>query len=220
MGPIGNVKLISKNSLSRRGLNIIVIILTSLVLVSCNKDEPEVDVPVYEDDSVPIPKRQGERPETTPDIPHTQIDVDPVPAVHDELIRRVYSVPGIEDRPSVVGGWQGLWIADNVGIAKPNALIDEREFAHIHNDGSLHIFLEPSRSHEAVDSCWAVFHPYALDFLESLEQPEPDEGLEAWHGFVLLYTPQSIEELNVTFQLIVDGYNYVTRQDLVATDYY
>ena len=219
MQPIGH-RTFKLSHFPKSGLNLVVILLTSLVLISCNKDEPEIPVSEYEDNSVAIPKRPGPRPETTPDIPHTQIDVEPVQEVHDEMIRRIYSVPGIEDRPSVVGGWQGMWIADNVTIAKPSAIIDEREFAHIHNDGSLHIFLEPNRSHEAVDSCWAVFHPYALDFLESLGQPEQEEGLEAWHGFVMLYTPQSIEELNVTFQLIIDGYNYATGQDLIATDYY
>lgn len=220
MGITEHLRFISNNTLRSRELDILTVILISLFIVSCKKDEPEMDIPEYIDQSVEIPKRSGMRPETTTDIPHVQIDVEPVPEVNEELIRRVYSVPGIEDRPSVIGGWQGLWISEDVTIVKPNAIIEEREFAHIHNDGSLHIFLEPSRSHEAVDSCWAVFHPYALQFLESLEQPEPEEGLETWHGFVMLYTPQSIEELNVTFQLIVDGYNYVTRQNLIATDYY
>jgi len=90
----------------------------------------------------------------------------------------------------------------------PDALIGGREFAHIHNDGSLHIFLELSRSHEAVRTCWAIFHPFAV------------QHLDGWDGFVMLYTPQSINELNVTFQLIVDGYNYVTGRNLLATDYY
>jgi len=36
----------------------------------------------------------------------------------------------------------------------------------------------------------------------------------------MLYTPQSMEELDVTFQLIVDGYNFVTGQKIKAIDYY
>ena len=36
----------------------------------------------------------------------------------------------------------------------------------------------------------------------------------------MLYTPQSIDELNVTFQLIVNGYNYVTGESILASDYY
>ncbi len=36
----------------------------------------------------------------------------------------------------------------------------------------------------------------------------------------MLYTPRSMEELDVTFQLIVDGFNFVTGQNIQATDYY
>ena len=38
-------------------------------------------------------------------------------------------------------------------------------------------------------------------------------------GFVMLYTPQSMAELEVTFQLIVDGYNCVTGKKVHAKDY-
>ena len=36
----------------------------------------------------------------------------------------------------------------------------------------------------------------------------------------MLYTPLSMEELRVTFQLIVESYNYVTGRDLRAADFY
>lgn len=179
-------------------------------MISCNKDDSKIynDIAVDVITTVELPKRSGSRPETTMDVPHVQIGVDLVFEVNEELFKRVYSLPGIENRPSVIGGWQGLWLTEEVTVFESDALIGGREFAHIHNDGSLHIFLKPSRSHEAVETCWAIFHPYAL------------QHLDPWHGFVMLYTPQSIEELNVTFQLIVDGYNYVTGQNLLATDYY
>ena len=101
-----------------------------------------------------------------------------------------------------------MWLTEEVTVFEPDALISGREFGHIHDDGSLHIFLEPTRSNEAVGTCWAIFHPFAV------------QHLPGWHGFVMLYTPQSFDELDVTFQLIVDGYNYVTGQNLLATDYY
>lgn len=150
----------------------------------------------------------GSHPETTTGVPHVQIGVELVPEVNEELIRRVYSISGIENRPSVIAGWQGLWLTEEVTVIVPEALISGREFGHIHDDGSLHIFLEPSRANEAVATCWAIFHPFAV------------QQLAGWDGFVMLYTPQSINELNVTFQLIVDGYNYVTGQNIKASDYY
>ena len=172
---------------------------------------------------VELPKRPGPRPETTTGVPHHQIDVEPVAEVNEELFQRVYSIPGIEHGISAGGGWDGLWLKDGVPVSEPDALLNGREFAHIHGDGSLHIFLKPSRGQEAVDSCWAVFHPYAIQYQELLDQLAPWDELEPWEkwdGYMMLYTPQSIEELNVTFQLIVDGYNYVTGENEIATDYY
>jgi hypothetical protein len=206
------MSFLSLNILKNRGINELTIILTFLTVISCNKDDSEIDndngIERGVVAKVEIPKRSGPRPKTTEKIPHVQIGVEPVSEVNEELFRRVYSLPGIENRKSVIAGWRGLWLNEQVTVFVPEATIDGREFAHIHNDGSLHIFLDPSRSIEAVDSCWAIFHPFAV------------ESQEGWDGFVMLYTPQSFDELDVTFQLIVDGYNYVTAQNLLATDYY
>lgn len=206
------MSFLSLNILKNRGINELTIILTFLTVISCNKDDSEIDnyngIARGAVAKVEIPKRSGPRPKTTEKIPHVQIGVEPVSEVNEELFRRVYSLPGIENRKSVIAGWRGLWLNEQVTVFVPEATIDGREFAHIHNDGSLHIFLDPSRSIEAVDSCWAIFHPFAV------------ESQEGWDGFVMLYTPQSFDELDVTFQLIVDGYNYVTAQNLLATDYY
>ncbi len=35
----------------------------------------------------------------------------------------------------------------------------------------------------------------------------------------MLYTPQSMQELEVTSQLIIDSYNFVTGEKIQATDY-
>ena len=187
-----------------------IVLIAFLLLISCNNNEPEVQNNATSGlvDQKALPIRSGPRPETTMRVPHVQIDVEPVPEVHEEMVRRVYAIPGIEDRPSVVASWRGLWLSENLTVFKPEALIGGREFAHIHTDGSLHIFLEPERAIEAVETGWAIFHPFAV------------QGLEGWDGFVMLYTPQSFDELDVTFQLIVDGYNYVTGQRISATDYY
>ena len=202
---------------NHRGFNILMMILTFLIMNSCTNDDSEIqsdasntdaDTPVSVVNAGGLPPRGGSRPETTMGIPHIQIGVGLVHEVNEELFRRVYSLPGIENRPSVIAGWRGMWISDTVAVVEPQALIDGREFGHIHDDGSLHIFLEPSRADAAVATSWGIFHPFAV------------QGLDGWDGFVMLYTPQSIDELNVTFQLIVDGYNYVTGQNLIATDYY
>ena len=77
---------------------------------------------------------------------------------------------------------------------------------HIHPDGSLHASLAPNRAREAVQAGWAISHPWA-------------DQREGWEGLVLLYTPRSMEDLDVIFQLIVDSYNFVTGQNIQAADY-
>ena len=162
-----------------------------------------------ETNDVPLPKRTSPRPETTLDVPHVQIGVEPVPTVNKELFRRVYSISGIENRRSIISlpGTRGLWLSEKVSLEHPEVIVAGREFAHIHPDGSLHISLPPARALEAVEAGWAIQHPFASQ-------------RKGWEGFVMLYTPQSMEELDVIFQLIVDGYNFVTGQKIQATDYY
>lgn len=170
--------------------------IASLLLISCSK------IDTKNKNFEELPMRPGPRPETTSEVPHVQIDVEPVPEVHEEMVRRIYAIPGMEERPSIFSPYSALWISEDLTYVQKEAYISEREYAHIHPDGSLHIFLEPSRAIEAIETEWAVDHPSDLD------------------GFVMLYTPQSFDELDVTFQLIVDGFNYVTGQEIVATDYY
>lgn len=198
------------DQMKKEGISIAIIFVSFLLLISCSKVEPEItdNVTPNMEEYVSLPVRSSPRPETTTGIPHIQIDVEPVPEVHEEMIRRIYAIPGIEDRPSVISSWRGLWLSEDVSVVQAEALIDEREFGHIHNDGSLHIFLDSRRAIQAVNAGWAIFHPFAL------------QGLQGWEGFVMLYTPQSFDELDVVFLLIVDGYNHVTGQLLQASDYY
>ena len=155
-----------------------------------------------------LPPRDGPVPFTSAHVPHVQVGVEPVPDVDTELLRRVTALPGVDVRPTIVSlpGAKGLWLHERVPLARPQVIVRGREFAHIHPDGSLHASLPPERAREAVAAGWAVFHPWA-------------DKREGWSGFVMLYTPQSMRELDVTFQLIVDGYNYVTGDTVKARDY-
>ena len=161
-----------------------------------------------EADLPPLPDRAGPRTQTTGTVPHVQVGVEFVLSVNDELYRLAFSLPGVEDRPTVVSlpGARGMWLADDIPLANPQAIVSGREFAHIHPDGSLHAPLPYERALEVADTGWGERHPWA------------DER-DGWDGFVMLFTPQSMEELEVTFQLIVESYNYVTGETLVAADF-
>lgn len=200
-------------------LNMIMIVAAFFLVISCSENEiEEVMEEVVEDEMTNdssdeteeeiLPQRPGDRPATTDGIPHVQLDLDKVDDVHEEMIRRIFSVPGIMNEPSVILSWEGLWIDPEIELVHPQAVISGRELGHVHDDGSLHIFLEPSRAIEAIEAGWAVSHPYAA------------QGSDGWEGFVMLYTPTTMEELNIVFQLIVEAYNYVTGEEIEATDFY
>ena len=150
-----------------------------------------------------LPVRPGPREETTHGVPHIQIDAKLVPEIDAELKRRVFSLPGVEERESELSlpGARSLWLADDIELAKPEVLQSGREFAHIHPDGSLHVWLPVDRAFEVAETKWGELHPWVGrdDF---------------WDGLVMVYTPETLEELDVTVRLIVDAYNHVTGADI------
>ena len=149
-----------------------------------------------------LPIRETPRPVTTDSIPHIQIDVEPVPEISAELLQRVSKIPGIDLRGTIVGrsGSTGFWLNDDITMARPDAIIRGREFAHLHPDGSLHASLPPLVAVRAIDAGWAIPHPWAA------RKP----GLE---GFVMIYTPVSKDELDVVMKLIRQSYDFVTGKD-------
>jgi len=156
----------------------------------------------------PLPERAGPRTQTSGQVPHVQIDVEPVTAVNDELARRAFALPGVENRPTIVSlpGARGMWLSDEVSIAYPSTIVSGREFAHIHPDGSLHLPLPYARAIEVAEKGWGERHPWA------------DER-DGWEGFVMLFTPQTMAELDVIFNLIVESYNHVTGRTVQAADF-
>src|SRR5687767_10707453 len=106
---------------------------------------------------VPIPKRSGPRPLTNKNMPHSQINVQPVPEVNAELYRRAFALPNVTNQRTVISvpGARALWLDEGLPLAHPEAIVAGREFAHIHPDGSLHAALSPERAREAIDAGWA-----------------------------------------------------------------
>lgn len=153
-----------------------------------------------------LPPRSGPRPVTHKGMPHAQVGVQPVPDVHAELFRRSYALPDVVNRPSVISvpGARALWLQEQLPLARPDAIVAGREFAHIHPDGSLHATLPPERAQQAIEAGWAEPHPIA----DALGKD----------GLVMLYTPRTIEELDVIVGLIVDAYNFVTGRSVAASE--
>ena len=150
-----------------------------------------------------LPIRTTPRPATTTGVPHVQIDVVSQPDLAAALLSRVAELPDVEIRETVISlpGAKGFWLADDLELARPEAIVGGREFAHMHPDGSLHASLSPAMARAAVEAGWATPHPWA-------------DQRPGWEGFVLVYTPASDDELDVVFQLVSASYGFVTGRSL------
>ena len=154
-----------------------------------------------------LPEREGPRRQTTGGVPHIQLDTEPVADVDAELRRRAFQLPGVEDLPSdrSLPGARGLALTGDLDLVRPDVIAGSREFAHIHPDSSLHVWLAVDSAMEVHDKKWGEIHPWA-----------EREGF--WDGVVMVYTPESLEELDITMQILVDAYNFVTGASLSPTD--
>lgn len=155
-----------------------------------------------------LPVRTGEPEQTTGSVPHIQTSAVRSAEFVPELGRRAYSLPGVENRESVVSlpGAISLWLADDVELARPELLPAGREFGHIHPDGSLHLWLPVERAQEVADAQWGELHPWV-------------ERDGFWGGVVMVWSPESAEEVDVVVRLIVDSYNFLTGASLDAADF-
>lgn len=146
-----------------------------------------------------LPERNGSRPRTTPTNPHTQLEQNPDTSMVEELARRVFALPGVEERPSAISvpGARALWLSEDAPSGPPEAFMIGREFAHIHPmpDGSLHAALPPEVAREAIEKGWAEQHPVArMGYIP--------------RNVVMIYAPRDAEEIEVVTGLVVESYRY------------
>jgi len=87
----------------------------------------------------PLPERAGPPVKTTAGVPHVQLGVQPAPEVNAAFLHRIAALPNVEIR-----------LLDDLPLARPDVIVGGREFAHVHQDGSLHASLPPERAREAV----------------------------------------------------------------------
>jgi hypothetical protein len=146
-----------------------------------------------------LPKRSGSRPGTTPTNPHTQLEQNPERQVIEDLARRVFALPDVEECPSAISvpGARALWLREDVTAGPPEAFMIGREFAHIHPmpDGSLHAALPPDVVQEAIRKGWAEQHPVAR--MGRIPQ-----------NVVMIYAPRDAEEIEVVAGLVMEAYRY------------
>lgn len=150
-----------------------------------------------------LPTRKTPIPTTTNGVPHVQIGIQPVQELSEALLMRVDDLPGVSLGPTRVSlpGAVGFQLDDDMHLAHPEVIVGGREFAHLHPDGSLHASLEPELAGFAIEAGWAVSHPWA-------------DQRDGWEGFVMIFTPNNKEELDVVMLLVQQSYIYVTGRDI------
>lgn len=149
-----------------------------------------------------LPVRDNPRPVTTTGVPHVQIGVNPIPELTEELLRRVATIPDVEIRDTVISlpGAKGFWLSDALPLVHPEIIIGGREFAHMHPDGSLHASLPIPLALEAIGKGWAIQHPWS-------------KQRAGWDGFVMVYSPMTMAELDVVVELIYRSYDFITGRN-------
>jgi len=146
----------------------------------------------------PIPVRAPPPGVTTGTVPHRQINTVVIPSVIADLHERVFGLSEVEPRESDVpgGGATAIWIRREINIGRPECILSGREVAHIHVDGSLHAVLPHGRIPNAESAGWIESHPWA----------DLQPGFET---LVLIFSPRSFEEVDVIFELILEGLTFV-----------
>ena len=133
-----------------------------------------------------LPPREGERPGVTSGIPQIQLNQTASEEMLAELSEWAFSLDSVVERPSRASlpGARALTVAPEL-LARSQAMIVGREFAHIHvhpnGGGSLHVRLPAEKAQEVVDKDWGEWHPLAID--------------GALPGLVMVYAPRSDGDL-------------------------
>jgi hypothetical protein len=148
---------------------------------------------------MPLPRRSGPPPTTTPSNPHTQLDQQPTGWDQRELLAAaVFDLPGVVERPSGISvpGARALWLSEGAD-GPPEAFMIGNEFAHLHPapDQSLHMMLPPGLAEEAIEAGWAEQHPVARRGLIS-------------PNAVMVYAPRDDSEREMVEQLVRASHSF------------
>lgn len=203
----------------RRGRSLRLCIALTLVAASCVSGPVEpLSTPGTSSVEVPsstgtaatdlvLVERDGPRRMTSGSVPHVQLGAEPIAELDAELRRRIFLLPGVADVPSdrSLPGARGFALSSELELARPDVIAGSSEFAHLHPDGSLHVWLPVDRAVEVDALKWGELHPWV-----------GRDGF--WDGVVMVFTPETPAEVDVVVALVVEAYNLVVGADLTPAD--
>jgi 2,4-diketo-3-deoxy-L-fuconate hydrolase len=155
-----------------------------------------------------LPKRKGPRPAIAPfAIPHRQTDQ------HNDTVTRNEERKLVESYAHNQAGQltykrsffekhnDALFVKDSVMGNHTIMAITHAEIAHVHpTDGSMHMILSPSDAKVVIESGWGELHGLAGQVFAP--------GRELAHGYMIIYSPRTKKELEVTKQILEAAIRY------------
>jgi hypothetical protein len=152
-----------------------------------------------------LPQRQGSEPRTGLQPPQLQFsDISPR-SVYLELKRWMFSAfPHAREEATRISvpSSRALWLNEEVP-ATPNAFMPppgSREFAHVHEDGSLHVVLTEADQAEVIEKKWGIPHPWK------------NRGVNE----ILIFAPRNAEEMAIIKPIISASYAHALAQEVAA----
>ncbi len=152
-----------------------------------------------------LPKRTGSRPTTTSEIPHSQLDQQPVDSRHvDAILAEAMTWPAVLGGPSSVSveGARALSLDASTACGPKEAFMVGREFCHVHAQGdfSLHAALPLPLAEAAEREGWAEPH----FFVRIGRAPAT---------IVMLYAPRDLAEQDVVLGLVRSSYEFALKEE-------
>lgn len=139
-----------------------------------------------------IEHRTGDRPSTSNEGPHRQLDQNSPPQVWGLLASRLFSIPGVSEGHSSVSlaTSRALLLDDDDANGPEEAFLGGTEFAHLHDvfDTSLHLCLPIDRAREICDLGWGEPHGYA------------EQGTE-----IMIFGPRGDDEIEIILAIVEES---------------
>lgn len=151
---------------------------------------------------IELPARDGTRPRTTSEFPHSQLDQQPADSRYvDDILAEAATWPSVQQGLSRISveGARALFLAADTAPAGSGLAEGAlgQEFCHVHAQGdhSLHAVLPLPLAGEAEQAGWAEPH-----FLVHTGQAPPN--------VVMLYAPRDEKERDVVLGLVRASYEF------------
>lgn len=86
-------------------------------------------------------------------------------------------------------------LVGGIRLVRPDVIVVGREFAHLHQKGSLHRSLNPHTARLATSTSWAIAHLWS-------------HTRSKWEGFVMIYTSDIETELATAVVLVKASFSF------------